>query len=565
MAAKSKLDFIFNGVDNTKKAFNSIGRGLGKTTKLAKTTSKAIFGITATATAAAGTLAYFAKRNIDTLDTLGKTASKLGINVEFLQKMRFAAEQTGIETRTLDMGLQRFIRRVAEAAQGTGEAKDALAQLGINFTDAEGRARPIQDILFDVADGMAATASEGERVRLAFKFFDSEGVALVNTLKNGSAALKEYFDEAENLGILISEDTTKKAEAFKDSLNIVNNQFTALAQNITAGFLPALTVISKDMSKFLRDTKDEVGGFDTLGQAVAIGVMNSVKGFITSLAGFMDSVDNFFRATAGGITLVRYGIAELALHTLQVRQSLFGLFKDLGPEIIDAKIKVMQLGGELAALNGEPTDEFTKAAKTTTDYIDKLVASIKEGGPAISDLLDSMGGGQAADSMTKFINGIGAAKDNLDQITVGSMKKLEDSMIESLKAGKLSFKDFSDYVVEQLLRIAIQELVIKKITGFASSFFGDFGNLFRASGGPVSANKPYIVGERGPEVFIPSGAGNIAPNSSMQPAASGGAVVNFNISTVDASGFDELLASRKGMITAMINNAMNARGKMGVV
>jgi hypothetical protein len=116
-----------------------------------------------------------------------------------------------------------------------------------------------------------------------------------------------------------------------------------------------------------------------------------------------------------------------------------------------------------------------------------------------------------------------------------------------------------------LLRIAIQELVIKKITGFASSFFGDFGNLFRASGGPVSANKPYIVGERGPEVFIPSGAGNITPNSAMQSATPGGAVVNFNISTVDAAGFDELLASRKNLITAIINNAMNTKGKLGVV
>jgi hypothetical protein len=44
-----------------------------------------------------------------------------------------------------------------------------------------------------------------------------------------------------------------------------------------------------------------------------------------------------------------------------------------------------------------------------------------------------------------------------------------------------------------------------------------------------------------------------------------GATVNFNINTVDASGFDQLLNSRKGMITAMINNAMNNRGKMGVV
>ena len=44
-----------------------------------------------------------------------------------------------------------------------------------------------------------------------------------------------------------------------------------------------------------------------------------------------------------------------------------------------------------------------------------------------------------------------------------------------------------------------------------------------------------------------------------------GATVNFNISTVDAAGFDQLLASRKGLITSIINNAMNNQGKMGVV
>ena len=45
----------------------------------------------------------------------------------------------------------------------------------------------------------------------------------------------------------------------------------------------------------------------------------------------------------------------------------------------------------------------------------------------------------------------------------------------------------------------------------------------------------------------------------------GGATVNFNISTVDAAGFDQLLTSRKGLITSIINNAMNTQGKMGVV
>ena len=44
-----------------------------------------------------------------------------------------------------------------------------------------------------------------------------------------------------------------------------------------------------------------------------------------------------------------------------------------------------------------------------------------------------------------------------------------------------------------------------------------------------------------------------------------GTTVNFNISTVDAAGFDQLLASRKGLLTSIINNAMNNQGKMGIV
>ena len=64
-------------------------------------------------------------------NAIGKTADTIGVGVEALQELRFAAKASGIEQQTLDMALQRFTRRAAEAAQGTGEAKDALAQMGI--------------------------------------------------------------------------------------------------------------------------------------------------------------------------------------------------------------------------------------------------------------------------------------------------------------------------------------------------------------------------------------------------------------------------------------------------
>lgn len=83
----------------------------------------------------------------------------------------------------------------------------------------------------------------------------------------------------------------------------------------------------------------------------------------------------------------------------------------------------------------------------------------------------------------------------------------------------------------------------------------------REVGGPVSSGRPYLVGERGPELFVPSGAGQIIPNGE-----GGGPVnVNFNISTVDATGFDQLLVARRGMIVSMVNQALTRRARPGLL
>src|ERR671918_1825208 len=80
-------------------------------------------------------------RSISAADAIGKTADKIGVGVEALQELRFAAKASGVEQQTLDMALQRFTRRAAEAAQGTGEAKDALAEIGIALRDQSGNLR----------------------------------------------------------------------------------------------------------------------------------------------------------------------------------------------------------------------------------------------------------------------------------------------------------------------------------------------------------------------------------------------------------------------------------------
>jgi hypothetical protein len=101
-----------------------------------RTLGGALIGVTTV-----GGLAALVDRSISAADAIGKTADKIGVGVEALQELRFAAKASGVEQQTLDMALQRFTRRAAEAAQGTGEAKDSLAQMGIALRDQSGNLR----------------------------------------------------------------------------------------------------------------------------------------------------------------------------------------------------------------------------------------------------------------------------------------------------------------------------------------------------------------------------------------------------------------------------------------
>ncbi|WP_157089388.1 phage tail tape measure protein [Oceanibaculum pacificum] len=172
-------------------------------------------GIAAAAGIGTVTLAFAgflrAAREIAALDDVAQT---LGINVEALQELRFAATESGIAIGTADMALQRFIRRSAEAARGTGEALGALNELGVSARDFNGQMKPAEQLLREVADALQRVPTEADRVRIAFKLFDSEGVAMLRMLKDGADGLDRFAQDARDLGLVIdSEMVAKAAEA----------------------------------------------------------------------------------------------------------------------------------------------------------------------------------------------------------------------------------------------------------------------------------------------------------------------------------------------------------------
>ena len=136
---------------------------------------------------------------------------------------------------------------------------------------------------------------------------------------------------------------------------------------------------------------------------------------------------------------------------------------------------------------------------------------------------------------------------------------LTDAVTDFVMTGKMNFRDFANTVIRDLVRIAVQAAITWGLKKLAGSFLGI---PFLAEGGPAMAGQPYIVGEEGPELFVPSTSGTVVPSGETTGAAIGGEVnVNFNISTVDATSFDELLLSRKSLIIGTIQQAFRQQGR----
>ena len=150
------------------------------------------------------------------------------------------------------------------------------------------------------------------------------------------------------------------------------------------------------------------------------------------------------------------------------------------------------------------------------------------------------------EGLLSFLNTLGAAQKALSE-------DLATAFLEGQSAGE-AFQDFFKKMVKQILADILRLQIIQPILGslFGLSFgaggsvtgmdFGGsiIGGLFgggKANGGPVMKNRPYIVGEQGPELFMPTAAGTVMPNNTL------GGQVTYNINAVDARSFKELVAT----------------------
>jgi hypothetical protein len=152
--------------------------------------------------------------------------------------------------------------------------------------------------------------------------------------------------------------------------------------------------------------------------------------------------------------------------------------------------------------------------------------------------------------------------EQLQQAGANAFHSMADALTNFVMTGKFKFKDFANLVIRELVRIAVQAAITFALKKIAGSFFGI---PFLAKGGPAEAGKPHIVGEEGPELFVPGRSGTVIPNDQITksgtPAGSKNVTINFQVTALDAASFRDKLAETRSTIVGLVNEAVTDSGR----
>ena len=187
---------------------------------------------------AIGGIAYKAVQSADDLNTLAK---QTGFTTDELQKMQYASERIDVSMDTITGAAARMTKQL-------GSNEDKFASLGVATRDVNGNFRSTSDIFYDTVTALSQIQNETERDTVAMDIFGRSANELAGVIDDGGAALRDFGKEAEDAGLIMSQDTL-------DSLNQVNDEIDRLkaqgAASLAQAGAAALTALQPVLEKVI--------------------------------------------------------------------------------------------------------------------------------------------------------------------------------------------------------------------------------------------------------------------------------------------------------------------------
>jgi len=558
--ADTTAKVVITAQDRTAAAIRSAENGMKGLQKQAAMVAGAMRGMLAGVGIGAGFAAM--KSIADTADMLTKLSASTGVAATTLSELQYAAEKANIPFEAVATAIGKMNKTIGEAAAGSKSARAALDAFGVPLQNLL-KMRPEERFSLLVTQ-MGRMKDESQMAAAGADVFGKGVADIIPLSKEGAGFIGKMATEARSLGLALTEAQIEDAGRIGDQIDELKREWMSFAADMTKYVLPVLKSIRFYVSggagfdaadelnnqilrlRDVRRTQVEVAARDPVLAQQMKAVMEKTA---RELADLEAKQQKLLGVGAAGATPARQnaGIAP------PPAPGAAGLSED-AKKAADAEAKYWQnIRYEMNASERKFYEEMGNYAR---EYADDTIDQIERENEARRD---------ARDNWQEWLKEQNGGVSQLAEFAAQAARNMQDAFAQFLfdpfKGGiKGMLKGFVDMIRQMIAQVAAAA-ILRQFFGWMSGLGGFWGSVGgsmlkgisgKAIGGPVMANQAYMVGERGPELFVPTSNGSITPNNRL-----GGGVTVAPVYNVDARGASaDLVKSLPAILEANTRRAV---------
>lgn len=242
----------------------------------------------------AGIVTGLASATISTAENakeLKTLSQQTGLTVEQLQELEYTSAALGIEEDEVQDKMKDLTSAMRDARDGSEDMQNAFERLGVSVTERNGELRSAGDVFYEVIDALGGIKNATERDAVAMQIFGEEAQKLNPLIYAGQEDLRQYAEEANNLGYVMDTKTVDKFSELQTEMEKLSKQSEALKNSFAVALLPILTELFEAISAIPTPVLQTL-----VVLAGVVATIVSVVKVIKELNDTAKSVKNFFSA-----------------------------------------------------------------------------------------------------------------------------------------------------------------------------------------------------------------------------------------------------------------------------
>lgn len=381
----NELADVNNKLEESGETSNSASQSIGNLATSITTTTAVIASMISAVQQVVQAIGEVATRSTEWADDLETLSSQIGVSTTTLQEWAYASDFVDVSVETLQGSMSKLVRSMSEAQNGSASAQAAFDSLGVSYQNIDGSLKSTEQVFYEVIDALGGIENVAERDAISMAIFGESAQNLNTLIEAGSGSLQAYGREAQQLGIIMSEDQIQALSSMQNSFDKLNNVMNASKNLLSASIAPLFASIADAISQVDPAILAVVGGFGSL-----IGVVSNLAPLLQGVAAITQLLTMSKIATAAATTVETVAEAGLGATAMATNVALL-------PQIAIALALTAALAGlayaiyKIIDLLTQEADAADKAASSTEKF-----ANASRGSSSSNDSTSNSGKGHYA-------------------------------------------------------------------------------------------------------------------------------------------------------------------------